>query len=358
MSTWILRDEIEYKDHSKTTKMRREEKMKVLVKLFSVLVIISVLTFLSCGKKSEKSENGEISAAKGNPSGTEVKIPWDDYGYMKLTQFHIRYYYIFSDAVDKVLRGEMSWEEAIKDNTGIAEVWFKSDGGLFRFDRYIEKLDAKCQSYEGKSPDTLSYNDKTYYLYERIIQKGQQLTSFTFRSGTQIDYDHETKQAIAESCRYEKSASEKKEMVDQGSAISWMMMGHVSGTGFGFYLTQKMGDEELDKDLEELGESTLELTKLMNPEEYKKIVESWKTKKEIAGRKAVKDISSPPSFKGHITMKGYQFIDTELGIGLEGYLEGCSKSWVYQETIFEEPELVYKALLVETTVSAEVFENF
>lgn len=332
--------------------------MKGLVKLFSVLFIFSVLTLLSYSEKGERAEAGEMSPAKGNSSGAEVKIPWDDYGYMKLTQFHIRYYYIFSDAVDKVLRGEMSWEEAIKDNTGIAEVWFKSDGGLFRFDRYIEKLDAKCQSYEGEPPDTLSYNDKAYYLYERIIQKGKQLTSHTFSSGTQIDYDHETKQAIAESCRYEKFTSEKKKPVDQGSAISWMMMGHVSGAGFGFYLTQKMGDEELDESLEELGESTLELTRLMNPEEYKKIVESWKFKKEIAGRKAVKDISSPPPFKGYLNMKGYQFIDTELGIGLEGYLEGCSKSWVYPETIFEEPKLVYKALVVETAVVPDVFENY
>ena len=220
--------------------------MKVLVKLFTVLFIISVLTLLSCGNKGEKSEAGEMSLTKENSSGAEVNIPWDDYGYMKLTQFHIRYYYIFSDAVDKVLRGEMSWEEAIKDNTGIAEVWFKSDGGLFRLDRYIEKLDAKCQSYEGKPPDTLSYNDKTYYLYERIIQKGKQFASHTFSSGTQIDYDYETKQAIAESCRYEKFTSEKKEPVDQGSAISWMMMGHVSGAGFGFYLTQKTDDEEFD----------------------------------------------------------------------------------------------------------------
>ena len=332
--------------------------MKILVKLFSVLFIFSVLTLLSCGEKGERAEAGEMSPAKGNSTGAEIKIPWDDYGYMKLTQFHIRYYYIFSDAVDKVLRGEMSWEEAIKDNTGIAEVWFKSEGGLFRFDRYIEKLDAKCQSYEGEPPDTLSYNGRTYYLYERTIQKGKQFESHTFSSGTQIGYDDETKQAIAESCRYEKFTSEKRQPVDQGSAISRMMMGHVSGAGFGFYLTQKTGDEELDKGLEELDESTLELTRLMNPEEYKKIVEGWKVKKEIAGRKAVKNSSSPPAFKGILTMKGYQFIDAELGIGLEGYYEGCSKSYMYEETIFEEPKLVYKALLVETAVPPDVFENF
>ena len=133
-----------------------------------------------------------MSPAKGYTFGAEDKIPWDDYGYIKLSQFHIRYYYIFEEAIDKVLRGEMSWEEAIKDNTGIAEVWFKSDSSLFRFDRYIEKLEAKCQSF----------------------------------------------------------------------------------------------------------------------------------------------------------------------IGLEGYLEGCTKSWIYPETKFKEPKVVYKVLLVETTVSPDVFANF
>jgi len=331
--------------------------MKVFVKLFSVLFLVSVSALLSWGEKGERAEAGEMSPPRGNSPETEVKIPWDDYGYKKLTQFHLRYYYIFEDAVDKVLRGEMSWDEAIKDNTGIVEVWFKSDGSLFRFDRYIEKLDAKCESYEGKSSDTISFNNKTYSLYERTVQKGKKSTSCTFRSGTQIGYDDEAKQAIAESCRYEEFTSEKKP-IDQGSAISRMMGGHASGAGFGFYFTQETGDEELDKGMEELGESTLELTKLMEPEKYKKIIETWKVKKEIAGRTGLKDISSPPPFKGGISMKGFQFIDKELGIGLEGYLEGCSKSWLYPETQFEEPRLLYRALLVETTVSPDVFENF
>ena len=331
--------------------------MKVFIKVFTVLFFISVLTILICNEKGESAEVGEMSPTKGYTFGAEDKIPWDDYGYIKLSQFHIRYYYIFEDAVDKVLSGEMNWEEAIKDNAGIAEVWFKSDGSLFRFDRYIEKLEAKCQSFKGKPPDTISYNDKIYSLYERTVQKGKKSTSHTFRYGEQIDYDDETKQAIAKSCHYEEFTVEK-EAIDQCSAISLMMMGHASGAGFGFYLKQKTGDEEFDKDLEELGESDLELTKLMNPEKYQKIVEAWKVIKEIAGRKAVKDIGSPPPFKGGISMKGFQFIDKELGIGLAGYLEGCSKSWIYPETQFKEPKLVYKALLVETTVSPDVFANF
>lgn len=332
--------------------------MKVFIKFFTVLFFVSILTILICVEKGERAEAGEMSPAKGYTFGAEDKIPWDDYGYIKLSQFHIRYYYIFEEAIDKVLRGEMSWEEAIKDNTGIAEVWFKSDSSLFRFDRYIEKLEAKCQSFKGKSPDTISYNDKIYSLHERTVQKGKNLTSYTFRSGAQIDYDNKTKQAIAKDCYYEEFTSEKKEPVDQSSAISSMMIGHTSGAGFGFYLRQKTGDEEFDKDLEELEESGLGLTKLMNPEKYKKIVETWKIKKEIAGRTAVKDISSPPLFKGGISMKGFQFIDKELGIGLEGYLEGCTKSWIYPETQFKEPKVVYKVLLVETTVSPDVFANF
>ena len=332
--------------------------MKILAKLLIVLFIISGLTLLSWDEKGERAEAGEISPPIGSSPETEVKIPWDDYGYKKLTQFHLRYYYIFEDAVDKVLRGEMSWDEAIKDSTGIVEVWFKSDGNLFRLDRYIEKLDARCESYEGKAPDTIPFNNKTYSLYERTVQKGQKLTNYTFRSGTQIGYDDEAKQAIAENCRYEEFTSEKKKPIDQGSAISRMIIGHASGTGFGFYFTQETGDEEFDKGLEELGESALELTKIMEPERYKKIIETWKVKKEIAGRTAIKDISSPPPSKAGISMKGFQFIDKELGIGLEGYLEGCSKSWLYPETQFEEPRLLYKALLVETTVPPEVFENF
>lgn len=330
--------------------------MKVFVKLFTALFLVTGLILISCGKKSEEPKTGEIPFAEEEASESKIEFPWNNYGYEKQTQFHLRYYYIFGEAIGKVLKGEMSWEEAIKDNTGIVEVWFKRDSSLFRFDRYIEKLDAKCQSYEGKPPDTLSYNDKTYYLYERIIQKGKQFTSHTFSSGAHVGYDDETKQAIAEGCRYEKFTSEKKKPVDQGSAISWMMMGHQSGAGFGFYLNQRL--DGMEKDFEEAEKAALELTKMMNPSEYKKIIEGWKVKKKIAGRTAVKDYDSPPTVGSVIGMKGFQFIDAELGIGLAGYLEGCPKIWFYKETKFEEPKIMYKALLVDTTVSPDVFANF
>ena len=121
--------------------------MRVLVKFFIILFFIGGLTIIICGEKGERLEARGFSLFEVSLPGAEVKSPWDDYGYKKLAQFHLRYYYIFEEAIEKVLKGEMSWEEAIKDNRGIVEVWFKSDGSLFRLDRYIEKLDAKCQSY-------------------------------------------------------------------------------------------------------------------------------------------------------------------------------------------------------------------
>ena len=36
--------------------------------------------------------------------------------YFECIRFHLRYYYIFGEAIGKVLKGEMSWEEAIKEN--------------------------------------------------------------------------------------------------------------------------------------------------------------------------------------------------------------------------------------------------
>lgn len=323
--------------------------MKVLGKFFVVLFLAAALIITGCAEKDEKAKGRKTKTA-----ATEIEIPWDDYGYKKAPQFHLRYYYIFGDAIDKVLKGEMSWEEAIKDNTGIVEVWFKSDGGLFRLDRYIEKLGVICKSYKGDPPDTLSHNNQTYSLQERIIQKGKQFTSYTFRSGDQIGYDDAAKQAIAKNCYYEKSAYEKTILVDQRSAISLMMMGHTSGAGFGFNLPLELADV----DLNEIRKASLELDKIMNPSQYKKIIEGWKAEKKIAGRAAVKDYMSPPPFRSIIGMKGFQFIDTELGIGLAGYLEGCAKSRIYPETKFKEPKLTYKALLVETTLSPDVFKSF
>ena len=328
--------------------------MRVLVKLFLILFFIGGLAIVICGEKGERIDAGDVSLDHAGIPGTEEKSPWNDYGYEKLSQFHLRFYYIFGEAIEKVLKGKMGWEEAVKNNTGVVEVWFRADGNLFRLDRYIEKLDAKCESYKGAPPDTISRDDKIYSLYERLIQKGTKFTSYTFHSGEHIGYDDQTKQALAKNCSYEEFTQENKKPVEQGSAISWMKMGHQSGAGFGFYLNERLGGMEAD--FEEAEESALELIKLMNPPEYKKIIESWKVKKEIAGRKAVKDYGSPPTIMGVMGMRGFQFIDIELGIGLAGYLEGCPKSYMYKETKFKEPKLVYKALLVETTVSPDAFE--
>jgi len=327
--------------------------MKASAKFLVVLLLISGLIISGCAEKKEKPK-----AAEEKVSASEAQAPWDNYGYEKLDQFHLRYFYVFEEAVDKALKGEKSWEEAIKDNTGIVEVWFRSDGGLFRLDRYIEKLDAKCKAYEGAPPDTISYNGKTYWLQERLIQKEKQFTSFTFHSGDQIGYDDLTKQAIAETCRYEKFSSGKDKAVDQGTALSWMMMGHTSLCGFGFYLNQETGDEEMDKSLKEAEEAALELTKIMNPSEYKKTIEGWKVRMKIAGRTAAKEYTPPTQKLGGLSMRGFQFIDLELGIGLAGYLEGCTKSYLFPETKFDEPKLVYKALLVEKTAPLTVFEKF
>jgi hypothetical protein len=326
--------------------------MKTSARYFIVFLLAFGLIISGCADKKE-----EPKAAEEKASASEAQVPWNDFGYQKLDQFHVRYYYVFAEAIEKVLKGEMDWDQAIKDNTGIVEVWFKSDGSLFRLDRYIKKLHAKCKTFEGARPATISYNGKTYSLQERLVQKGKQFESFTFQSGDQTGYDDLTKQAIAETCRYEKFSSGKDRPVDQGTALNWMTAGHTSLAGFVFYLTRRSGDAELDEDVEDLKGSALELTKLMNPAEYKKILQGWKVKKKIAGRTAVKDYMSPPAFRGGAT-DGYQFIDLELGIGLEGYLEGCPKSWLFKETKFEEPKLTYKALLIEKTAPSAVFEKF
>ena len=236
--------------------------MRVFVKFFLILFFIGGLTIVICGEKDERYEPGDVSLVHSGIPGKEDKSPWNDYGYEKLNQFHLRYYYIFSEAIDKVLKGEMAWEEAIKDNTGIVEVWFKADGSQFRLDRYIEKLEAKCESHKGTPPDTISNDDKIYSLYERLIQKGAKSTSHTFRSGDQIGYDDETKQAIAKNCYYEEFTQENKKPVEQGSAINWMKVGHQSGAGFGFYVKERLGG--MEDDFEEAEESALEIDRVVD----------------------------------------------------------------------------------------------
>ena len=321
--------------------------MKNFTRLLIVSFLVSGLILSGCAEKKEKPKKAKTEE---KISAAGIQYPYDDFGYRKLNEFHLRYYHVQADAIDKVLDGEMNWDEAVKDNTGLVEVWFKSDGSLLRIDRYVEKLKAICKSYLGKPADTLSYNNQTYYLQERIIQRGKQSTTYTFDYKTSIGYDNKTKQSISPDCFYEKFTSEKSMPANQSWALFWM--------GIGMHFVEEMDDKELERDLWEANKAALELTKMMNPPEYRKVIESWKVKKAIAGRTAVKDYGSPPSFRGIIGIKGYQFIDTELGIGLEGYLEGFPKLYSKPEIKFDTPKLMFKALIVEKSVPPGVFEGF
>lgn len=278
-----------------------------------------------------------------------VELPWNYKGYMNLGQFHLRYYYVFGYAIEAVFTGEKNWDESIKDNTGIAEVWFSKDKNMLRVDRYIENLGVRWNSFEGAPPATISYNGTTYSLYDRTIQKGLKTTRYTFNYRTQTDYDYEKSQAIVEGGYYEKYDSEAYKEPDPEWAISLINTGHESRSGFTLYAPKSMDT----KDLETAG---FGLMKMMQPARHDKILEGWKVKENIAGRPAVKNYNSPPFFWG---ADGYQFIDKELGIGLAGYLEGCRASDTYKEMKFSEPKLVYEALIVDTSgVPSDVFENF
>ena len=80
--------------------------MRALVKFFIILFFIGGLTIIICGGKVEKFETRDVSLVHPSIPGTEAKSPWNDYGYKKLTQFHLRYYYIFEEAIEKVLKGD------------------------------------------------------------------------------------------------------------------------------------------------------------------------------------------------------------------------------------------------------------
>ena len=92
--------------------------MKNLAKVFVVSLLVSGLILSGCAEKKEKADTKKTTA-KEKVAATAEQPPWDDFGYEKLDEFHVRYYYVFEDAIDKALRGELSWKNALKDNTGL-----------------------------------------------------------------------------------------------------------------------------------------------------------------------------------------------------------------------------------------------
>lgn len=310
--------------------------MKTIFKLFFVISFVVVLIQFNSGMKGEDSKTEKMTSADWELQESEIKLPWAFGGFKTADQFHLRFYYVFREALDRAGSGEMTWQDSIKNSTGIVEIWFKNNGKLFRLDRYFEKIKISCDSYEGDQPDTISHEGITYTLYNRIIQKGLSKTEYTLTSRSN------------KICRFEKDTSKVNRETDQELALSLMTRGDTAEPVFFFYFSSSAASKSLET-------LDLELLKLTKPLKYKKIIQGWKEKQTIAGRTAIKNYNAAPIFGGG---EGFQLIDTELGIGLIGYIEGYRDLSSGKKFQFKEPSLVFKALVVEITVSDETFEKF
>ncbi len=264
----------------------------------------------------------------------EIKLPWKFGGFTSQSQLHLKYFYVFKDALDNAGLGEASYDEAIKDNTGIVEVWFNSEGSLFRLDRYVEKPKVSCDSYEDPKPETLSYEGKTYTLIHRIIQKGLQKTEFKLTSNS------------SRACQLEKNTTEVNITQNHDQALGSMTHGETVQPDFWFCFSSSTTAKQMD-------ELSYEMMKLTKRNKYDKVLAGWKEKQKVAERDTVKNYNSVPVFSGG---EGYELIDVELGIGLEGYIEEYRDLGSGRRFQFGGAKLVYKALIVETSVPNDVFE--
>lgn len=321
--------------------------MKSIGRLIFILLFILMFLQADIGLSGGKGKSDVSTAKKKEVQNEKTKLPWAFGGFKNQEQFHLRYFYIFREAVEKAGFENQDWEDSIRENSGIVEIWFKRDGSLFRLDRYLEKLESPCESYEGKEPEPLTYEGKIYRLYERIIQKGLQKTEYKLTSQTKTTYDPDkTKNKTEKVCKFEKNSWKEIIELDQEGALGFMTRGETVQPVFWFYFSSSPMSKELET-------SGLELTKLMKPLKYKKITEGWKKKEEIAGRATVRNYDAAPIFGGG---EGFQLIDTELGIGLSGYLEEFRNLDTGKKAKFEKPKLIYIALILETTFSDDVFE--
>lgn len=264
----------------------------------------------------------------------EIKLPWKFGGFTSQNQLHLKYFYVFKDALDRAGSGEAAYDEAIQNNTGIVEIWFNSEGSLFRLDRYVEKPKVSCDSFEDPKPETLSYEGKTYTLIHRIIQKELQKTEFKLTSNS------------SRACRIEKNTTQVNITQNHDQALGSMTYGETVQPDFWFYHFYS----DISKQMEA---SSHEMMKLLKRDKYEKVMAGWKDKQDVAGRTTIKNYNSAPVFGGG---EGYELIDVELGIGLEGYIEEYRDFSSGRRFQFGGAKLVYKALIVETSVPDNVFE--
>jgi hypothetical protein len=254
-------------------------------------------------------------------------IPWAFGGYDGIENIHLLYWSASKDTIENV-------EKIIVPGfqTELNELWYSKATQSFRVDKYEEMgaLRFKCNEFKGQPWETREHDDRTYFLSERVIQRGTIRTTYRLENILQSSDGREV-------CEYKQYTATKTAPTSVISVLPHLTMTPYTAT----------------PDSEEIALMGLEMDKMLNPDAYKQTLKELKNTYDIAGRKTAK-WSTAHGTRNYLA-SGFIYVDLQWGIALEGHLTETQQTG--QKAIkIENPVCIYRVISLDTkTPDAALF---
>ena len=256
----------------------------------------------------------------------ENPFPWKYGGYQNVNELYLKYWSVDREALQ-------DFQNFVKDElkSTIIELWFSKNPARLRVDKYVESSSIKCDQFKGKAWEKITFDGKIYVLAERLVQID---TRSVFHRLANIETTHVDGERTTDICEYKKETGTKRTPSLKDALIQLTVVPYIA-----------------EPKTEEMDISLIEYDKALNPQKYKETMEILKKRYEKAGRKTAQRYSSFGWI--NFTAEGFEYIDIDMGIGLESWLTGRKRIYVQPAATLKEPVCVYKIVTLKTKISDE-----
>jgi hypothetical protein len=322
-----------------------------LIRLIGVLGFACILTAgIGCSDKSDEDrqasadgrsarQSAELKSSAQPAAPHEVKgnvdsrIPWTPGGSDKLQGLHLRVWGLTNDDV-KQLQDVVSGRRKITPR--VSEIWFTTNPPRLRVDRFWDQTGPypkNLTEFEGHAWETITFEDKPFVLYERVIVCGTQETTYTLKKLRTVFNRDGVQGARAEIGTFEKTVR----IVPAPTITTVLKAGTID--------IPVMSPQRCELWLKLLEEGD----RVKLPERYEQAISGLRERHTIAGRTAARYVHSATLE----SVLRYDFVDLQTSIGLEGYLTGWAGPASYRPE-WKDNYCIYRIVLFDPTPPTDV----
>jgi len=310
-----------------------------------IVVLAVLILLLGCAQETVQPEpvdtgedEKETAPAPPEPEDEieeKLEYPWNA-GLNNVSQLHVEYYFVTQDALNEITDNPgMNFETAAEDETKVVKFWYDRSELTMKIEVYNEKTaeDLDCAFPKEE------YGGNEYLLvWEEVYSGKKDVEGFIYS-------DYERSEYFWDKCEVLGPRPQGDErMVDLEELKGFNLASYIYDIPYYKSAVAYIASEYID--------GKKEVSFIFDPDTVnkekaeEKVKKGFQDKKTIAGREGARWIHPYSTYSAYL--RGYAYLDIELGIPLQEYVTGVVSSETGELTNYTEPKLIYDTIVLET----------